>query len=141
MRHPWEDKLQEAGFRVTAARRAVIQALSAGARPLSAAELCEIARAHHSRLGLVTVYRTLGMLDGLGLVRRVHTDDACRGYAPSSPGHHHTITCERCEGATEFDGDEVCLSTVGVEARTGYAVSGHWLQLVGLCPRCQREAG
>jgi Fe2+ or Zn2+ uptake regulation protein len=134
-----EVKLQEQGYRLTAARRAVLRVLSEAASPLSAGELHRRARAHHARLGLVTVYRTLEMLDSLGLVRRIHTDGACRGYAASSPGHHHTITCERCERAAEFDGDEVCLATAGVEARTGYAVSGHWLQLVGLCPACRGE--
>ncbi len=141
MQHAWEEKLRGSGFRMTGARRAVIRALSAAPRPLSAAELYGMARAHHARLGLVTVYRTLEVLDGLGLVQRVHAEGGCRGYAPSSPGHHHTITCERCERAAEFEGDEVCLSTAGVEARTGYAVSGHWVQLVGLCPSCQVEAG
>lgn len=137
----WENRLHREGYRLTSARRAVLRALSEVACPLSAGELHRRARAHHAHLGLVTVYRTLDMLDRLGLVRRVHTDGACRGYAARSPGHHHTITCERCERAAEFEGDEVCLPMVEVEARTGYVVREHWLQLVGLCPDCQEEAG
>jgi Fe2+ or Zn2+ uptake regulation protein len=131
-------KLRQEGYRITPARRAVLRALAEAPRPLSAAELHQRARAHHAAIGLVTVYRALDLLDAIGLVRRVHGDSACRGYAASSPGHHHTITCERCQRAAEFDGDDVCLITSEVERKTGYHVNDHWLQLTGLCRRCQQ---
>ncbi len=139
MRHGWQRRLQAEGYRVTAPRRAVLRALAESARPVSAAELHEKARAHHSRLGLVTVYRTLAVLEALGLVRRIHDEGSCQAYAAASPGHRHAITCERCERAVEFDGEDVCLLSQGVEKTTGYRVNGHWLQLVGVCPRCRGE--
>jgi len=122
---------------MTGARLAVIQALQDAPRPVSAAELHRLARAYHQRLGLVTVYRTLEILEGLGLVRKIHEPGACRGFAASSPGHRHAVTCEKCSKAVEFDGDDVCLITSEVERKTGYRISDHWLQLTGLCPRCR----
>lgn len=134
----WEAKLRELGCRLTAPRRAVLRALARAHQPLSVAELHERAKAQHVRLGLVTVYRTLQLLERVGLARRIHERGACRSFAPSSPGHSHAITCEQCERTAEFDGDDVCLLTSAVEERTGYRVSGHWLQLVGICPSCRK---
>ncbi len=124
---------------MTAPRRAVLRALARAQRPLSVEELHERAKAQHARLGLVTVYRTLQVLEELGLVRRIHEQGACRSFAASSPGHSHAITCERCDKSSEFNGDDVCLLTGAIERKTGYRVSGHWLQLVGVCPSCRKS--
>lgn len=93
----------------------------------------------HHRLGLVTVYRTLALFTELGLVRRVHRQDSCHGYALSSPGHRHHIICQQCGNAAEFAGEDNILSALveRVEAETCYRVDGHMLQLFGLCADCQ----
>jgi Fe2+ or Zn2+ uptake regulation protein len=137
----WVARIQAEGYRLTAARKAVLRALVEARGPLSAAALQVSARGQHSRLGLVTVYRTLEMLEGLGLVRRIHAEGACHGFTASSPGHRHAVTCERCARAVEFDGDDLCELTPGVERKTGYRISGHWLQMVGLCPSCREGRG
>jgi Fe2+ or Zn2+ uptake regulation protein len=133
----WEDKLRQQGYRLTEPRRALLKTLRSAAGPLTAAALHTRANRSRNRLGLVTVYRTLALLEELGLVRRLHAPDGCHGYVASTPGHRHTLTCERCEAAVEFDGEEVCLDLTTVAAETGYQVRGHWLQLSGLCPSCQ----
>ncbi len=140
MLRTWEAKLRGLGCRLTAPRRAVLHALARAQRPLSVEELHERAKAQHAPLGLVTVYRTLQVLEELGLVRRIHEQGACRSFAASSPGHSHAITCERCDKSSEFSGGDVCLLTDAVERETGYRVSGHWLQLVGLCPSCRKSS-
>lgn len=136
-----QERLRTSGHRVTPQRGAVLRALRGSPRPLSAAEVHGRAKRHYRRLGLVTVYRTLELLEALGLVRRIHGDGACQAFTASSPGHYHAITCERCARTVEFDGDQVCLLTAEVERKTGYRVQGHWLQLTGTCPSClQKEA-
>ncbi len=134
----WSLHIQKLGYKLTAPRKALLKALIESKHPLSALELHESARAYHDKLGLVTVYRTLEVLEKLGLVRRVHTEGACHGYAPSTPGHRHTVICDQCSRATEFDGEDVCQLTAGVEQKTGYQINGHWLQLTGLCPSCRQ---
>lgn len=139
MPQAWEAKLRGLGYRLTAPRRAVLRALARAHRPLSVSDLHERAKAQHARLGLVTVYRTLQVLEARGLARRIHEQGACRSFAASSPGHSHAIRCKHCEKTTEFDGDDICLLAASVEEKTGYRVSGHWLQLVGLCPSCRKS--
>lgn len=134
----WERRLAQAGYRLTAARRAVIDVMATTTVPLSPPQIRLQARARCSGLGLVTVYRTLDLLEALDLVRRVHLDGFCRGYVPASPGHCHAILCRRCGRATEFPGSEDLEGLVAlVQHETGYQVEDHLLQLVGLCPSCQ----
>jgi Fur family ferric uptake transcriptional regulator len=137
----WEDTLKQAGFRVTASRRVIIQVLLDSNVPLLPQEILERGRHFHGSLGLVTVYRTLALLAELKLVRRVHCQEGCHGYVVASPGHRHHVICRQCGRAVEFlSGDDVCAFVAQAEAKTGYRVDDHLLQLVGLCPACQAQA-
>ena len=136
----WEERLAEAGRRITAPRRAVMQVLIESDAPLSPQEVLKQAQTVHQSLGLVTVYRTLTLLSELDLVRRAHRDDGCHGYLLASPGHRHALICQSCGRAVEFQGeDDIHTLIERVEAGTGYRVDSHLLQLFGLCPEC-REA-
>lgn len=139
----WEECLSRNGCRITAPRRAIIRILQDSKEPLSPQDIMERAEERGRQIGLVTIYRTIDLLDKLELVRRVHLPDDCQGYVLSSPGHNHVIVCQRCGDAVEFPGmDDLEHLVTRVEADTGYAVQDHWLQLFGLCPACQaRLAG
>ncbi|MDY7080174.1 MAG: Fur family transcriptional regulator [Chloroflexota bacterium] len=134
----WEQSLTDAGCRITASRRAVMQVLAQADAPLSPYEIMRQAQAVHRKLGLVTVYRTLNLLAEMKLVRRIHLDDGCHGYLTASPGHRHALICQSCGRAVEFPGEDDLHTLIGrVEAGTGYRVDDHLLQLFGLCPSCQ----
>jgi Fur family ferric uptake transcriptional regulator len=136
----WERCLADAGCRITAPRRAVMQVLQQTSAPLLPQEIMELGQQVHQNLGLVTVYRTLALLTELNLVRRVHRNNGCHGYVLASPGHRHTLICQGCDQAVEFSGkDDIHALIDRVESETGYQVAGHLLQLFGLCPACQEN--
>lgn len=149
--------LAAAGYSNTRARRAVLGALAQVESQVSAAELHALARADHPSLGLVTVYRTLELLESLGFVRRLHLEEGCHTYVLSSAGiqqagdaarpagpkhrpHSHHIVCQHCRRATEFAGCNIDAVARVVEAQTGYRVHEHWLEMFGLCPECQAQS-
>ena len=134
----WEQCLADAGCRITVPRRAVMQVLQKASVPLSPREILEQGKQVYRGLGLVTVYRTVNLLAELNLVRRVHREDGCHGYLLASPGHRHALICQCCGRAVEFPGEDDLHALIErVEARTGYRVDDHLLQLLGLCPDCQ----
>jgi Fur family ferric uptake transcriptional regulator len=136
----WEQRLVNAGYRITQPRRSVIAALQRAETPLSPQEILAQARSICRKLGLVTVYRTLNLLTEMNLVRRIHREDGCHGYLPASLGHHHALICQSCGRAAEFPGeDDISTLIERVEATTGYRVDEHLLQLFGHCPDCQVE--
>ena len=145
--------LTGAGYSNTRARRAVLNALSAAKGPVTPAELLESARRAHAALGLVTVYRTLEILETLGTVHKLHLAEGCHSYvlgsvrgvavdgnaddAASSHGHH--IICQECHCAVEFAGCDIDAVVAAVQAQTGFEVQSHWLEMFGLCPSCQEK--
>jgi Fur family ferric uptake transcriptional regulator len=133
------DRLRAKGYKLTKARRAVIQALADADTPLDINDLYKRAQAVAADLGLVTVYRTLEVLDRLDLVRRVHMMNDYHGYAIATPGHTHHVVCQNCHTVVEIEGCDISPFTNRVREETGFTITGHWLELEGLCPDCQRK--
>ena len=135
----WLNQLQEQGYRLTAARRTVVEIIANSLRALTPLEVYQIAKKRHPGLGLVSVYRTLEMLHELNLVQRVHQEDGCNAYLPGMQGHQHLLICEQCGRAEYFEGDDLEALFAQLARQYGYHIQGHWLQISGVCPQCQKQ--
>jgi len=133
----WLSELQENGYRLTEARRAVVELIASAQRALSPLEVYDLARAQHPGLGLVSVYRTLEKLEELHLIQRVHQPRGCQAFIAASRGHEHLLLCQRCGSFTFFDGDDLEPLIRSLARKTGYRIDEHWLQLFGLCRTCR----
>lgn len=135
-----QTKLNKEGLRLTHPRQVVMEILQATSAPLTPLAIHQNSLAAGEDIGLVSVYRTLDLLIGLGLVRKVHGPEGCQGYVCASPGHHHHLVCTQCGKAVEFSGAGDLNSLLKrIHQQTGYKIDGHLLQLQGLCPDCQKE--
>ena len=134
------EHLRSEGHRLTQPRRAILRALLAASKPLSPAEIQARGQAFCAELGLVTVYRTVELMESMGIVRPVHLADGCHGYVLATPGHTHHVVCEQCHAVVEITGCALGEFLDHVAERTGYAITGHWLEISGLCAACQRAA-
>lgn len=132
------EQLRANGYKLTRARQAVIDALGEAAKPLSINDLHQRAQAYAADIGLVTVYRTLELLVALELVRPVHLLENCHGYAIATPGHTHHMVCQHCNNVVEIAGCDLSAYLDNVMAATGYRITGHWLEIAGMCPACQQ---
>ena len=127
-------------FKVTRQRRAVLGVIAESRSRMNPAEVYRRARRACPDLGLATVYRTLELLADLGVVRRVHLDDGCEGFAPASAQHGHHLICSQCSTTIEFEDCDMDAMFKRVASRTGSTIDRHWLELVGRCPQCQRKS-
>jgi Fe2+ or Zn2+ uptake regulation protein len=131
-------RLHQAGHRLTRPRQAVVRTLLEAGDVLRPEEVLVRGRTLCPTLGLVTVYRTLALLEELGVVRRVHGQGGCHGYAIASLRHGHHIVCRICHQVMEFPGSDDLSRLMGrVSEQTGFIVDDHLLELVGRCPDCQ----
>ena len=135
----WLTQLQENGYRLTEARRAVVQTVAESTKAITPLEVYEAARKHYHALGLVSVYRTLEKLEQLSLVQRVHQHDGCQAFIAASDGHQHLLLCQRCGQVTFFEGDDLDNLIRSISSKTGYQVREHWLQFFGLCGKCKTK--
>jgi len=130
-------RLSQHGYRLTRQRRAVINVLRQGNRRLKAADIYVKAQRACPDLGLTTVYRTLDILVELGSIRRVHLDDGCEAFAPTTVDHSHYLLCRRCQTTIEFEDCNLDELLGRMAEQTGFLIEQHWLELVGICPTCQ----
>ena len=137
----WEQRLIDAGCRITAARRAVIQVLMDANRPLSPPEILVRGQKRHPKLGLATVYRTVELFIELKLAHRVHNEHECHRYLLASSSHSHPLVCSNCGKSVNFSCREALQRLIEhVRTQVGYQINSHLLQLFGRCPECQISA-
>lgn len=133
----WFIQLHENGYRITAARRAVVETVEKSTRALTPLEVYDLGRRKYRALGLVTVYRTLEKLEELHLIQRVHQPMGCQAFISMGQGHQHLLLCQNCGQVTFFEGDDLNSLISSIARKTGYQINEHWLQLFGLCENCR----
>ena len=125
------------GYRLTKARRAILQALVACGGHVSADDLADIVRQNAPFVGRMTVYRTLDLLSELGLIRPVYQGTGAAHYILLTDGHHHHVVCTVCSAVIEFDDCVVEEMARLVGERFDFQVEGHLLEFYGRCPDCR----
>jgi len=133
-------ELSQQGYKLTRQRKAVLEVVAQANARLSAAEVLARAQRSCPDLGLTTVYRTLEILEQMGVIRRVHLDDGCEGFALTAAEHGHHLICSGCRATVEFEDCNLSSLLKRVAVQTGFTIDHHWLELVGLCPQCQKKA-
>jgi Fur family transcriptional regulator, ferric uptake regulator len=124
---------------MSAPLQVVVDVIASSPRVLSPIQVFDRARQKNAKIGLVTVYRTLEKLEEIGLIQRVHQPSGCQAFIAANIGHQHILICENCGLVEYFSGDRLDNLISDVASETGYRISGHWLQLFGLCIKCQNE--
>jgi Fur family transcriptional regulator, ferric uptake regulator len=122
-------QIRACGYKATPQRLAVLEAVAAEQH-----QSLEGIRAGCPGVGMVTVYRTLGLLSGLGLVRRMDLGDGPRYELAED--HHHHLVCEGCGKITEFE--QCPLDLRGLPGVCGeFQVRAHSLEVYGRCSECR----
>lgn len=132
--------LGKAGQRYTTTRKAIVEILGDGARPLLLAEVLAGGQGH---LAQSSVYRNMVVLEEAGVVRRVVGTDEFARYelAEELSSHHHHLICSQCGKVEDFTlpaqvekSIESALADTAI--RNGFHDVHHRLDLVGKCAGC-----
>jgi Fur family transcriptional regulator, ferric uptake regulator len=125
------------GLRPTRQRLAVLHALAQASYALTPAQVLVRARAECPGIGLATVYRTLDSFVRADVVRRVHTSDGCESVALAQAGHGHHVVCQECGRVAEFSTCDIEATVKAAAGETGFLISGHFLEMTGVCGECR----
>ncbi len=133
------EKMKLSGAKLTGVRKAVVVALTKGANKPMSAEWIHgvVSKSRKTRCDLASVYRTLTLLEELGVVRRSDLFGTASHFELVKEGHHHRhhIVCKSCQKIEAID---FCLVQAENQAlkRLGYKDVSHRLEFLGLCPAC-----
>ncbi len=131
--------LRESKRKLTRPRQIVLDVIARADQHLTPAEIYRQAKAQSPHLGLTTVYRTLDLLIELGYIQRVHFAAGCHSYAAIARPHGHHLVCSECGRAVEFEDCDLDALMQSLQAKTGYTIQVHMLELMGQCPNCQTK--
>jgi Fur family ferric uptake transcriptional regulator len=132
--------LKRHGYKLTPQRLAVIGAIAASPDHLTPAAIYRKVRQEHPAIGLVTIYRTLEILDKLELICELHAGGSCHSYTIAAPGHHHHLICAECGEVIDFSGHYLAELETRLCRETGFEIEGHLLEFIGRCQHCQQNA-
>jgi Fur family ferric uptake transcriptional regulator len=125
------------GVRPTRQRLVVLTELMGERNDVTAQELHERLRARGERLGLATVYRTLGLLADEGVIDALshHPGELC--YRWCGEGHHHHLVCSSCHQVVELEECELEPWLERIAGEHDFVTTGHRLEVSGLCADCR----
>jgi Fur family ferric uptake transcriptional regulator len=139
----WEerthDALRDAGYRVGAARRAVVSVLARRDCCLTVPEIVDALGAQGRTVGIASVYRVVDLLTEKQLVQKIDLGDGRARYerAELADEHHHHLVCNECGRVEPFADETLEAALRRVEEDTGFAVASHDVLLRGACDDCR----
>ena len=133
-----EELLAKNDLKQTKRRKAVLAVLEAAGTPLSAEEIYGkvVTQVHMS---VSTTYRILGVLTEKGLLLKSLSQDGKTYYQLSGTKHKHQLICTLCGESIPIDGCPLHQLEEELSKQTGYVITGHNLELSGICPHCAKE--
>ncbi len=130
-------RLRDAGYKLTNARLAVIEALERQGAHMTSAEVLEAVARVDASIGRASVFRTLDLLTRLAIIRPTYIDSSMTPtYVLMPNGHHHHIICTSCNIIIEFDDCGLGTLSERLEKQFDVKLTGHLLEFYGLCEAC-----
>jgi Fur family ferric uptake transcriptional regulator len=130
------DRLHARGLRWTPQRRALIDVLSRSDGHVTGAELVERCREADPTTVPSTVYRTLDVLEDLGIVRHAHGVDGREEFHVLPAADHGHLHCRECRQTWEIDATEAAALVAAMSAERGFRVDLSHLSVSGVCRDC-----
>jgi Fur family transcriptional regulator, ferric uptake regulator len=127
-------RLREQGLRLTPQRQLILRAVEE-LRHATPDEVLAHVRGQVSSVNASTVYRTLEVLEELGLVRHTHLSDRAPTYHSTLEHEHVHVVCRRCDSVRSSD-TELVGPLVAALAEDGFAVDVGHLAIFGECASC-----
>jgi len=142
-RPAWADVrelLRARGLRWTPQRRLLVEVLAATSGHVTGAELVERCRDVDPATTPSTVYRTLDVLEDIGLICHAHGLDGREEFHVLPTAEHGHLHCSDCGRAWEIGAAEAADLAAQLRRTRGFRLDLGHLSIVGVCPDCQASA-
>jgi Fur family ferric uptake transcriptional regulator len=132
----WKVTLRERGYRLTPQRELILGAVHELGHATPDEVLAHV-RERASSVNVSTVYRTLEVLEELGLVRHAHLSDRAPTYhSTTGPAHAHLV-CRACGRVSELPVETLTPMTERLESEHNFVPDVGHLTVFGHCQDCR----
>jgi Fur family ferric uptake transcriptional regulator len=132
------ERLRRKSRKLTGPRQAILGILRRTRHPLSNKQIFEALA--KGDCDLATVYRSMHLLESMGIVKRFDFGDGVARFElleEGDDGHHHHLVCTRCAEVIEIDECFTRSVEEKIAAASGFTSVTHKLEFFGICPDCQ----
>jgi Fur family transcriptional regulator, ferric uptake regulator len=132
----WDEQLRARGYRVTPQRQLVLEAVArlGHATPEEiGAQVQQTARG----VNISTIYRTLELLEQIGMVTHTHLGHGAPTYHLASDADHVHLVCRECGRVSEIGPDAIRPLITALDERHGFETDVGHLTVFGRCQDCR----
>ena len=129
---------KKAGVKLTHQRLEVFREIAANTEHPDAETVFRGVRERVPTVSLDTVYRTLWLLDGLGLITTLGPRRESVRFDPNLVHHHHFL-CVQCGRAMDFESPDLNALPIPASVKKFGSVLATHVEVRGLCAACARE--
>ena len=128
-------RLRGSGYRLTPQRELILAAVEKLGHATPDEVLGEV-HTHSAAINASTVYRTLEVLEDLGLVRHAHLSDRAPTYHSVTDHEHFHLVCRNCQRVVSVAPDMLQPFADRLRAEHGFAIDVGHLTVFGECVEC-----
>jgi Fur family ferric uptake transcriptional regulator len=132
-------RLKDLGFRLTNQRRVIVETLLRHlGTHLNARELLELAQQEDPSIGIATIYRTIELLNSLGMLNMVNLEEGfLRFEVPDEQMHFH-VFCRSCGKMVHLDDEDKKMAVVKEWAESeGFELLPQTFEMAVICEVCR----
>ncbi len=120
---------------MTPQRRLILDILHSQNSHLTADDIYEKIKNHIAGVNISTVYRTLDLLEGLGLVVKSEYENG-HIYHHAEEGRHHHLVCQECGQIQECTENSLLPLSLELKQKYGFEADLHHHVISGTCAKC-----
>lgn len=122
------------GLKLTEQRRVIAQVIAEAQDHPNVEEVYQRANAIDSKISLATVYRTVNLLEGYGVIEKLEFGDGRSRYEQKKDAadHHHHLIDLTTGKIIEFYDEEIEILKANIAKKLGYKLIDHRLELFGV---------
>lgn len=131
----WEQRLRERGLRITPQRQLVLEAVEQLRHGTPEEILLEVQRTA-TGVNLSTVYRTLEVLEDVGLVTHAHIGHGAPTYHAVDEHVHIHLVCDSCQKVSSVEADVADAFVAKLREEHDFVTDISHMSIHGWCTRC-----
>lgn len=122
------------GLKLTDQRRVIAQVITSAQDHPNVEDVYQRANAIDNKISLATVYRTVNLLEGYGLIEKLEFGDGRARYEQKNAetDHHHHLIDLSTGKIIEFYDEEIEILKANIAKKLGYKLVDHRLELFGI---------
>jgi Fur family ferric uptake transcriptional regulator len=132
----WDEELRSRGYRVTPQRQLVLEAV-ARLDHATPEEIAASVQKTAKGVNISTIYRTLELLDTLGLVTHTHLHHGAPTYHLASDADHVHLVCQDCGKVEQASPAAVQPLVTALDDHHGFETNVAHLTVFGRCRDCR----